>query len=162
MDVLAHDYPSLKELLDFLLLSVGLLQHVLQFRLVVLLQFVVFTVLDALQGLEEELLESLEALLFGEGNASAIDDLLVPEVYPILGNGIHSLLWSDWLLLGQYVHGLGVPLVLGTINFLLFFILQHEPRRFFEGGRLFLNKRDDALEERSRAFGALEELLFGL
>lgn len=92
MDVLAHDYASLEELLDFLLLSVGLLQHVLQLRLVVLLQFVVFTVLDPLQGLEEELLESLEALLFGERNASAIDDLLVPEVYPILGNGIHSLL----------------------------------------------------------------------
>lgn len=54
-----------------------------------------------------------------------------------------------------------MPLVLGTINFLLFFILQHEPRRFFEGGRLFLNKRDDALEERSRALCALEELLFG-
>lgn len=54
-----------------------------------------------------------------------------------------------------------MPLVLGTINFLLFFILQHEPRRFFEGGRLFLNKRDDALEEGSSSFGALEELLFG-
>lgn len=61
---MANDHPSLEELLDFLLFSVGLLQHVLQLSLVVLLELIVFSVLDPLEGLEEELLESLEALLF--------------------------------------------------------------------------------------------------
>lgn len=61
---MADDHPGLEELLDFLLLSVGLLQHVLQLGLVVLLELIVFSVLNALEGLEEELLESLEALLF--------------------------------------------------------------------------------------------------
>ena len=55
-----------------------------------------------------------------------------------------------------------MPLVLVTIIFLLFFILQHESGRFLEGGWLLLNEGDDALEEGSRALGALEELLLGL
>ena len=47
--VLAHDHPRLEELLDLLLLPVGLLQHVLQPRLVALLQLVAPPALDALQ-----------------------------------------------------------------------------------------------------------------
>ena len=157
--VLAHDHPRLEELLDLLLLTVRLLQHVLQPRLVALLQLVAPPALDALQRLQEELLQPLQALLLREGNAAAVHHLLVPEVYPVLGDGLQSLFLPKRLLPRQDVHGLGVPLVLGAINFLLFFILQREPGRFLEGRRLFFDEGDDALEEGGGSFGALEQLL---
>lgn len=52
--------------------------------------------------------------------------------------------------------------VLGEINLLLFFILQHEPWGFFDGSRLLLNECDYALEEGRIGLCLLQKCLLWL